>query len=119
MSVGINIKLIRKEKGLSIKDIVEKSGIAKSNYCSIENESVSPTANTLMKIANALNVAVDEFFKDKGQIDYIDSLSDVEAIELYKTIQENDILKKIITKTKDLDPKKIRKILKMIDIMEE
>lgn len=64
MSVGDNIKNLRKQKKLNIRQLAEISMVGKSTISDIENNNVSPTTDTLSKLADALNVSVEEFFKE-------------------------------------------------------
>lgn len=66
MSLGENVKNIRKAKGFSIMQIRELTGLSKSTISDLENDKSSPTAETLQKIAAALGVKVDEFFNFSG-----------------------------------------------------
>ncbi|ABW18831.1 helix-turn-helix domain-containing protein [Alkaliphilus oremlandii] len=72
MTLGEKIRALRKEKRYSIMNIRELTGLSKSTISEIENDKSSPTAETLQKIANALEVTVDTFFKDD---DHDESLS--------------------------------------------
>lgn len=88
----------------------------------VSGKKTSPNINTISKIAKALDVSIDAFSDEsieEAEEDYIDKLNDKEIIELYEAVQKNEILKKLITKTKDYDPNKMRKVLKMIDVMDE
>lgn len=62
MSIGRNVRRIRKEKGFSIMDLKEKTGLSKSTISDLENDKSSPTIDTLQKIADALGVDVRDFF---------------------------------------------------------
>lgn len=64
MNVGENIKKIRQEKGLTIKDIAEKTDITNSLVSQIENNKVNPSLKTLIAIAEALRVKIGTFFDD-------------------------------------------------------
>lgn len=79
MSVGKNVKKIRKEKGLSILDLKNLTGLSKSTISDLENDKSSPTIETLQKIAKALNVDIKEFFKNESekQSNTEDDLEDV------------------------------------------
>jgi len=79
MSVGKNVRKIRKEKGLSILDLKNLTGLSKSTISDLENDKSSPTIETLQKIANALNVDIKEFFKNESekQSNTEDDLEDV------------------------------------------
>lgn len=65
MSLGENIRMARKNKGYSIMKVRELTGLSKSTISDLENDNSSPTAETLQKIASALGVPVEEFFKSK------------------------------------------------------
>lgn len=80
MSLGETIRNFRKSKGFSIMKVKELTGLSKSTISDLENDKSSPTADTLQKIAIALGVSVEDFFKDEPVIkneipipeDYID-----------------------------------------------
>ena len=64
MSVGENIKRIRKEKGLTQKQLGELCGLADSAIRRYENGGANPKIETKKKIANALGVSVEEIDPD-------------------------------------------------------
>lgn len=59
--IGTNIARLRKEKGLSQKDLGHAIDMEKSNLSAIENGRQNPTALTLKKIADAIGCMVKEF----------------------------------------------------------
>lgn len=63
MSVGSNVRRIRKSKGYSILKIREITGLSKSTISEIENDKSSPTIATLEKLAEALGVSLDYLLK--------------------------------------------------------
>lgn len=83
MTLGGRIRELRKAKGYSMMKIRELTGLSKSTISEIENDKSSPTAETLQKIANALEVTVDVFFKDDEVLDEqnIEFISPQEAME--------------------------------------
>ena len=64
MSVGENIKRIRKEKGLTQKQLGELCGLADSAIRRYENGGANPKIETKKKIANALEVPVEDIDPD-------------------------------------------------------
>lgn len=58
----ILIKEIRKSRGMSIRELSKKSGISRTEISRIELEEVSPTLDTLLQLANALNVDIKNTF---------------------------------------------------------
>ena len=100
-----NLKTIRKEKGLSQNDVAERSDMIASTFNRIENMKVSPSIDTIERIANAMGVPFVELFltreiKDRSLLDKLDmvnSLSDYNrnVVEiLLNTIIEKDKLEK-------------------------
>ena len=61
--VGKNITKIRKKRGLTTQELGYQCDIEKSNLIPIEKGRVNVTIHTLYKIAKALNVNINEFFK--------------------------------------------------------
>lgn len=60
MSVGKNIKRIRKQKGFTQKELAEKLGVSQQNLAQYEGDKRNPKLETIIKIADGLNVSIDE-----------------------------------------------------------
>ena len=56
--LGGNIQRIRKEQGLTLDVLSEKSGVSKAMLSQIESEKVNPTVATVWKIAQGLQVEI-------------------------------------------------------------
>ncbi|HTG60167.1 MAG TPA: helix-turn-helix transcriptional regulator [Terriglobia bacterium] len=65
MSIGTRIIQIRNHKGISQRQLSERSGIASSYLSRVENRRVEPQPKTLRKIAEALGVPVSEIFDER------------------------------------------------------
>jgi DNA-binding response OmpR family regulator len=65
--VGERIRKLRKNRGMSLGALAEKSTLSKSYLSELERKKKSPGIDTLMSISQELNVSVYFFFKDKGQ----------------------------------------------------
>ena len=63
-SIGQNIKKFRVAKGLTQNKLGEKSGIEPSNISHIERGATKVSLPTLVSIANALDVSLDEIIYD-------------------------------------------------------
>ncbi len=64
-SIAKNIKNIRKKKGLSQDKLSKLADVAYNTVVKIESgENSNPTIDTLKKIANALQVGVDDLIKE-------------------------------------------------------
>ncbi len=67
--VGKNIVQLRKEHGLSQRELAEKAGITHSAISSIENGKVSPSVSSLQKIVNVFSLSLSEFFTFEQRLD--------------------------------------------------
>lgn len=62
--IGKKIKKLRKEKGLTQKELAEKSNLSRSYLADLERDRYNPSLDSLKSIANALGVSVEIFFKE-------------------------------------------------------
>ncbi|MEG0772873.1 helix-turn-helix transcriptional regulator [Clostridium sp.] len=97
MSLGQTIKNIRNSKGFSIMKVKELTGLSKSTISDLENDKSSPTADTLQKLATALEVPVEEFFKEGNDTEDISKEdnavtpnTNAEPSPLHLTIKEQE-----------------------------
>ncbi|MCR2049999.1 helix-turn-helix domain-containing protein [Acetatifactor muris] len=85
MNFGESIKQIRKEKGLTQKQLGEKLGISQSAIGQFESNKANPKMETIQKIADALNVSLNDLvpdsFEQTIQIGREVSASDYSTIE--------------------------------------
>lgn len=63
MTVGENVKAIRKERKLKQKELAEQCGISRSYLSDIENDRHSPSIKTLNSLAIKLNAPVTELIR--------------------------------------------------------
>jgi transcriptional regulator with XRE-family HTH domain len=56
MTLGENIRSIRKNQCMIIQKMSELTGLSKSTISEVERDLSSPTISTLTKIADALNI---------------------------------------------------------------
>ena len=72
--IGERIKRLRLQKGISLTELAEKAGVAKSYISSIErNLQKNPSIQFLEKIASVLNVPVDHLIHDEINTSELDS----------------------------------------------
>ena len=60
--VGEKIKVLREQKGFSLKDVADQTGFSTALISQMENHLISPSLGTLIKLAKALEVKVGDFF---------------------------------------------------------
>lgn len=73
MSIGSNVKRIRKSRKLSIDNIRELTGLSKSTISDLENGKTNPTNETLNKLAEALEVEITDFYIESNSVKIIKS----------------------------------------------
>ncbi len=64
MDIGKKIRELRKERGLTIKEVAERAGCTASFLSQLERGKTEPSIAMLKKIADVLNVNIVDFFMD-------------------------------------------------------
>ena len=64
MKIGIQVRGRRNELGLSLRDLGKRTGLTASFLSQVENDQVSPSLNSLQRIATALNVPMFSLLND-------------------------------------------------------
>lgn len=85
MTIGDNIKVIRKEKKLTQKQLADEMNISRSYLGDLENNRKSPSMNTVESLAEKLGVSM--LYLTTGKKALVD-LTDEEKIESIKGIGE-------------------------------
>lgn len=95
-AIGQRIRLFRIKRGWKQSDLAEKSGVEPSNISHIERASTKLSLPTLVSIANALEVSLDEI--------------------VYNSLIKNKhiYVKEIDELVGDCDPKELSSIIQMI-----
>ena len=60
--IGVTVQRLRKQFGLTLTDLAQRSGLSASALSKIENGQVSPTYDTILRLASGLDVDVTELF---------------------------------------------------------
>lgn len=64
--IGSKIKEYRKQKGITQKELADLVGLKNSGISNYEQGTRIPKRDFLFKVANALNVSIDDFFPKTG-----------------------------------------------------
>lgn len=92
--MDLKLKEILAQRGITLKDFAVSSGISQSNLSNYLNGNISPTLDTLKKMATTLNIELSELFKEKNDVELYAKLDGI----LYP-ISKKDIVE-IISKKK-------------------
>jgi len=63
-SFGDKIRTVRERKGTTFREVAEKAGVSESLVSQIERKKVSPAIDTLLAIADALEIDLEYLFSD-------------------------------------------------------
>lgn len=63
LDIGTQVRHLRKQRSLTLKDLSDLTGLSKPNLSQIENNVVTPPIATLLKISTALGVSIGHFFR--------------------------------------------------------
>lgn len=66
--MAFRLREILKERGVTVGQFAEQSGISQSNLSNYMGGKISPTLDTLTKIADALDVDITELFKKEEEV---------------------------------------------------
>ena len=65
--LGKTIQRLRKAYNMSLGDLSEQSGVAKSIISQIERNETNPTISTVYRLSRALDTTIDEVLRTEGQ----------------------------------------------------
>lgn len=65
----LRLREILAQRGIKLKDFASMAGLSQSNLSNYINGNISPTLDTLKKIASHLNIDVVELFKEKDDVE--------------------------------------------------
>ena len=90
--IGEKIKQLRKEKRMTISELAEKAGVAKSYLSSIErNLQSNPSIQFIEKISQVLGVSVNDLINDSNSI--VETELDSEWMKIVKEAMESGVSK--------------------------
>jgi transcriptional regulator with XRE-family HTH domain len=84
MTLGEKIKFARIKKSISQLELSDKAGTHQKNISKYEKDAVIPSATTLKKIADALEVSTDYLLGNENQ----DSIKDKALLRQFKEVDQ-------------------------------
>lgn len=92
--IGEKVKKIRMEKGLSLSELADRAGVAKSYLSSIErNIQSNPSIQFLEKIASVLDISVESLLQQTKHAEVDRELLDDEWTQLVREAMESGVSK--------------------------
>jgi transcriptional regulator with XRE-family HTH domain len=101
MSFGKNLAKVRKEKGMTQKELVKISGVGISQIRRYEAEKSTPSLDAIIKLVKALGASIDEMVFDKATAVAESKIIDKELLEQFEMIsnmneEERKIAKRLL-----------------------
>lgn len=90
LSLGEKIKQLRQEKGLSQMLLEKKSGVNSKLLSKYENGRIIPTADTLRKIAEGLDISADYLIFDNAPKNGLSRINDLDLFEKFMEVERMD-----------------------------
>ncbi len=109
MSLGENIKLYRKQKGLTQAQLAKEANISRSYLADIENDRYNPSVETLKNISAALSIKLNLILDEEMSIKPKENKKHSPEVETIAAHLEG----------KDITPKKMKLIKNYIDALFE
>ena len=97
VTIGSRLKAIRKNAGLTMVELRDKTGIAQSTISSYEQNKIVPNAKAILALAKALNVDFKHILGDSVEPNFI---SDKDLLEKYHILPNS--LKILVTQIFEL-----------------
>ena len=109
LEFGERLKQLRKRNGFSQRELAKKTGLHHGQYGRYERGDSKPYAETLTKIADALNVSVDYLLEGTEEDAITANVKDKDLLTLFTEVEQLDddvkekvkfLLDAVITKNK-------------------
>ena len=88
LNLGGQIRELRLQKGMTLQNVSDLTGLSKPLLSQIENNVAAPPIATLIKIAKAFNVNIGYFFQEQPAEDRIDVLRKEERFSIRRRVHE-------------------------------
>ncbi|MFD2180019.1 cupin domain-containing protein [Veronia pacifica] len=96
MDIGANLKAVRKQRGLSQRELAKRAGVTNSTISMIEKNSVSPSVSSLKKVLSGIPMSLVDFFS--SDIAEVDSVPVVYRQQDLLEIGSSDVSMKMVGK---------------------
>ena len=85
-----NLRNIRKENGMTMKDLADQIGVSESAISQYENGKRQPGFETLKELSGIFNVSVDYLLDIDRDNEFTISKQERELLEIYKKAKQSD-----------------------------
>lgn len=123
-TIGKRIKMLREDERLNQKELAKALNISNTTLSQYETGQRTPSDDIKIKLANFFNVSTDYLLgitDIKNQSEKISNAveDDPELIEFWNELKEREDLQLLFKQTKNLSPKDIKQIIRIIKAIED
>lgn len=117
MSIGENIKKLRKIYGLSQRDIAEIAGVSDKAVSTWENDLKEPRMGTIQRLADHFNLQKSNIIEDNGLAELFGSIHDIgKNFKVFQSqFSKSD---NIIRKIRNFTPENLEKLERTINFVD-
>ena len=124
MDIGKIIKKLRKENNMTQEDLANKLGITRGAVSLYEQDKRKIDYKSINKLADIFGVSSDYILGRIEKKDQVKTISDAisdnpELYNFWKELSQRKDLQLLFRQTKDLDPKDIKRIVRVIKAIED
>ena len=124
MDIGKIIKKLRKENNMTQEDLANKLGITRGAVSLYEQDKRKIDYKSINKLADIFGVSSDYILGRVEKKDQVKTISDAisdnpELYNFWKELSQRKDLQLLFRQTKDLDPKDIKRIVRVIKAIED
>jgi transcriptional regulator with XRE-family HTH domain len=73
--LGVTVQKLRRSHNLSLSELSEQSGVAKSIISQIERNDTNPTLATIWRLSQALDVSIERVLQDRDDSPFVEKMS--------------------------------------------
>lgn len=123
-TLGQRLKMLREEKGWTQVYAVKKFGITNGALSNYERDERVPDALMLKKFAEVYGTTIDYLMGKTDIRDTVDEITnaiadDPDLVEFWNILKKRPDLKLFFKQTKDLSPKTIKQVIRVIKAIED
>jgi len=82
IAIGRAIRGFRRQQGITVADLAERTGLSRGMLSKIENGNISPSLSTLQSLASALGVPLTSFLRGYEETRYVSHTKAGESVEV-------------------------------------
>ncbi|ADD02671.1 putative transcriptional regulator [Thermoanaerobacter thermohydrosulfuricus WC1] len=124
MNFAKRLATLRKEAGLTQKELADKLGVSRGTIGMYEIGQRDPDTETLQKLSDIFGVSVDYLLGKTDIRNPSDEITeavedDPELLEFWNELKQREDLKLLFKQTRKLSPKDIKQVIRIIKAIEE